>query len=171
MTMLHSKNEQLKKNEKEKLRKIEYNKNPHLCKFCNTQILMNENDKYSYVFKKKFCSLSCASKYGHKTTDKYRTTINRPSRIDNEFSDDELINFYKSSKNIKDLENKIGYKNILSQNRVINRFLNLGIDIRNLKEKNVQVPMLTKKELFDRNNGYQNARSQIQKHARIIYKF
>lgn len=167
MTALELRNEKLK--QEAIFRKNEYNKNPHLCKFCNTAILMNENDKYNDIFRKKFCSLSCASKYGHKTTDKFRTSIIKPSRIEDDFSDDELITFYNDSQNIKELENKIGYKNILSQNRVINRFLNLGLDINKLKEKDIQIESLSKRELFARYTQWQTARSTIQKNARNVY--
>ena len=45
MGSLDEYNKKLKENAK--LRKIEYNKNPHLCKYCGKPILMNENDKYN----------------------------------------------------------------------------------------------------------------------------
>lgn len=154
-------------------RKEEYNKNPHLCKFCNTPILMKNTDKYNDIFRKKFCSPACASKYGHKITDKSKFITKTTSRIERDFSDKELISFYYESKSVKDLENKIGYKNILSQKRVVNRFLELGLDISKLKKPNgggINASNLTKKELFSRCSNWQNARSWIQKSARKIYE-
>lgn len=169
MTSLEKHNQKLK--EEARIRRIEYNKNPHTCKFCSEPILIKENEQYKDVFRKKFCSRSCASKYGHKETDKYRTTINKPSRIETDFTDEELIRFYKESNSLKDLETKIGYKNITSQNRVVKKFLELGLDINNLKNKeDINVVDLTKRELYNRRSSWQNARSTIQKYARITYK-
>lgn len=165
MNLLEDRNIIIK--EQARLRKIEYNKNPHICKYCNKEILMTDQDKFNDVYKKEFCSRSCSSKYGHMIGGKKH--IKKPSRIDTDFSDEELISFYKNSKSIKDLESKIGYKNILSQTRIIVRYTNLGIDLNNLKNRNVVIENLTKKELFERTGNYQNARSQIQKHARINY--
>lgn len=130
---------------------------------------MKNDDKYSDVFKKVFCSRSCASKYGHATTDKNKTTTVKSARIDTDFSDDELIKFYNESKNITDLERKINYKNILSQDRVVNRFLSLGLNIENLKRNNVDISVFTKNELFKKYEQWQTARSTIQKDARRTY--
>lgn len=168
MTALELHNVKLK--EQARLRRMEYNQNPHICIFCGKPMLMSDSDKYIDIFRKKFCSRACASKYGHKETDKYKKTIYKSARIETDFSDEELILFYHESKSIKDLEDKIGYKGITSQKRVIDRFLNLGLDIFALKNNTTIIAKLTKKELFERNHGYQNARSQIQKMARSIYQ-
>ena len=150
------------------LRNIEYNKNPHVCKLCGKPILMNEDDKYNDIFRKKFCSLSCTSKYGQLIN--LRIPPKKEECKIDKFSDEELLFIYYQSNSIKDLEKSLGYTNINKQDNVKNRFLNLGLNINDLKNKNVQISNLSKKELFDRNNGWQNARSQIQRHARIIYQ-
>lgn len=169
MTKLELHNKKLK--EEARIRKIEYNKNPHMCKYCQNPILMGENDKYNDIYRKNFCSRSCSSKFGHKETDRYRNNINIRSRIEEDFSDAELIDFFNEASSINDLESKIGYTNITSQPRVINRFLNLGLDIKLLRKTPVvEIFNFTKAELFNRYKQWQTARSTIQKYARSIYQ-
>jgi len=154
------------------LRREEYNNNPHFCKFCQKPILMHNEDSFNFIFNKVFCSRSCATQYRYKENPKFNSGLSgkRRSRIDTDFSDEELIRYYNESKNVKDLERKLGFKAILTQHRIIDRFLQLGLSISDLKCDRKPIPTLTKKELFDKSNHYQTARSQIQKWARIIYK-
>ena len=44
----------------------QYNQNPNFCLFCGEVIKIGEGQKTGYVKKKKFCNLSCASKYNNK---------------------------------------------------------------------------------------------------------
>lgn len=157
----------LKLKEDSKKRINEYNSNPNLCMFCGNPIYIKENEKYKDVIRKKFCSRSCASKYGHKYHERNQSKINRFSKIDN-FTDEELIYSYNDSKSIKDLENKIGFKNICSQNRVIDRFLSLGLEVNDLKDDITSVMSSTKQKIFLSHN-WQSARSAIQRLARKIY--
>lgn len=154
--------------EEARLRKIEYNKNPHLCELCHKPILMKETDKYRDIFKKRFCSLSCASKYGHIICPDNKP-VNENPKINN-FSDEEIIKLFNESKNQKDFESKIGYKSISNQKIVLDKLLSLGLDINSIKDKNIDVVTLTKKEIFERYKYWQTARSAIQKIARKNYE-
>lgn len=149
-------------------RKEEYNKNPHLCKFCNKPILMKENDKYRDVFKKKFCSCICASKYGHIVTPR---TGRQVDNFLDKYSNDEIKEIYESSTSILEFSNKLGYSSriLKSQTVVINRLNSIGIDIDSLKKQTKSIKNHTKGEVFDKYSNWQCARSQIQKHARKVY--
>lgn len=166
MTALEKYNAKLK--EQSRLRKIEYNKNPHICKMCGKPILMNEDDRYNEVFKKKFCSLSCTGKYGQLVNPRIPPKKEK-CKIDN-FTDEELLSIYNSCDCFKDLERALGYANLQTQENVHNRFLGLGLNINDLKKDETSILNLTKKELFDRRSNWQNARSTIQKYARITYQ-
>lgn len=166
MGSLDEYNKKLKENAK--LRKIEYNKNPHLCKYCGKPILMNENDKYNDVFKKKFCSLSCTGKYGQLVNPRIPPQKEK-CKLDN-FTNEELVSIYHKCNSIKDLEKMLGYKNISKQRNVHEKFKELGLSIDKLKNKDINLNKLTKRDLFERYELWQTARSTIQKQARLVYQ-
>lgn len=166
MGSLDEYNKKLK--EDAKLRKLEYNKSPHLCKYCGKPILMNEKDKYHDVFKKKFCSLSCTGKYGQLV--KPRIPPRKEECKLDKFTDVELISIYNECNSITDLERRLGYKNIGKQKNVHIKFNELGLNISKLKNKNIILKNLTKGDLFKRYKSWQTARSTIQKQARLIYQ-
>lgn len=167
MNSLDEHNKKLK--EEAKLRKIEYNKNPHLCKYCGKPILMNENDRYHDVFKKQFCSLSCTGKYGQLI--KPRIPPKKEKCKLDSFTDDKLISIYYNCNSIKDLERALGYKNISRQTNIYLKFNELGLSLDKIKNNTIlNINSLTKGDLFNRYNQWQTARSTIQKQARLIYK-
>ena len=166
MGSLDEYNKKLKENAK--LRKIEYNKNPHLCKYCGKPILMNENDKYNDVFKKKFCSLSCTGKYGQLVNPRIPPQKEK-CKLDN-FTNEELVSIYHKCNSIKDLEKMLGYKNISKQRNVHEKFNELGLSIDKLKNKDITLNKLTKRDLFEIYELWQTARSTIQKQARLVYQ-
>lgn len=159
--------------EEAKQRIDEYNQNPNLCLFCNNPILAPYGKPLKETKIKKFCSHSCSAKYNNegRSRNPYGIGFNNESFID-KFSDEEIIEFYNSSKNLSDFGKKIGYKNkITTKNKVINKRLNsLGLSLDKLRErKEISTTNETKGDLFKRYTQWQTARSTIQKDARKIY--
>lgn len=155
-----------KEKEKANKRRDEYNKNPHLCMFCGEPILMNYEDKYRDVFKKKFCSTACASKYRKVNPVNFYTHIDK-------FSDDEIIEIFNNSSDLLDFSNKLGYTHriVESQNKVVSRLRSIGIDINELKKgEKLNLSNRTKGELFSVRSNWQSARSSIQRDARRVYQ-
>ena len=109
---------------------------------------MNENDKYHDVFKKKFCSLSCVGKYGQMVNPRIPPQ-KEECKLD-KFTNEELISIYNECNSIKDLEQRLGYKNISKQKNVYIKFNELGLNISELKNNDIILKNLTKNDLFKR---------------------
>ena len=118
---------------------------------------MNENDKYNDVFKKKFCSLSCTGKYGQLVNPRIPPQKEK-CKLDN-FTNEELVSIYHKCNSIKDLEKMLGYKNISKQRNVHEKFNELGLSIDKLKNKDINLNKLTKRDLFERYELWQTRRS------------
>lgn len=151
----------------------EYNQNPNLCLCCKSPILAPYDKKLNETKIKKFCSKSCAAKYNNlgRSNNKMGKGFVEHPIIDN-FSDDEIINIFNQSKNIKDFSKRLGFSSKISYKNIytINRLESLGLSLDDLKNKNESLVMnLTKCELFKRYKSWQTARSYIQKFARNIY--
>jgi predicted restriction endonuclease len=153
--------------EEAKQRIDEYNQNPHLCLYCNSPILAPYGKKLYETKRKNFCSHSCASKY-KMVNSKFNNTS---GKIDN-FTDDEIINFFNNSKNISDFSKKLGYKTKIHSNneRINNRLNMLGLSLNDLRGNQEILKFETKGSLFQRYSQWQTARSMIQKDARRVYK-
>ena len=124
---------------------MEYNENPNICLNCGKAIYCNDGDILSAVKVKKFCNSSCAASYNNKGVirNKQGNLINlentpkKKSYIEN-FSDEEILEFYNTSETLKDFSQKLGYKDSINRRSkpVYNRFEQLGLDL--LKFKNVR---------------------------------
>ena len=150
----------------------DYNKNPNLCLFCNKPILASYNQKLYHTKIKKFCSLSCSTKFNN--LDKIRNPsgngFNHSSIIDN-FSDDEILEAFNNSNSISEFSKKLGYKSKLHYtNSVVNKRLEkFGLSLNNLRKENIDVSSETKGGLLNRCSMWQTARSIIAKNDRKIY--
>ena len=163
--------------QKEQARKRidDYNKNPNLCLYCNSPIYAPYDKKIKYTTVKKFCSHSCAASYnnlgriknGNFVRDYY--TYIGSCKLDN-FTDEEILSYFKESRTIKEFSEKLGFKQKISYDtKYINdRLDKIGISLNDFRKFGV-VENLTKKEIFDRYKQWQTARSTIQKKAREIY--
>ena len=80
------------------------------------------------------------------------------------------MSIYHKCNSIKDLEKMLGYKNISKQRNVHEKFNELGLSIDKLKNKDINLNKLTKRDLFERYELWQTARSTIQKQARLVYQ-
>lgn len=154
--------------EEAKQRIDKYNKNPHLCLYCKTPILAPYGKKLYETKRKKFCSHSCASRY--KNIEINGKLNNQIGKIDN-FTDEEVIEFFNNSKNISDFSKKLGYKSKIHSNneRINNRLNTLGLSLSDLRGNQEVLKFETKGSLFQRYTQWQTARSTIQKNARNVY--
>ena len=149
-----------------------YNKNPNLCKFCNKPIYAPYDKKLSDTTRKKFCSKSCSAKFNNLGSIHNTNGINGIQPIIDTFTDDEIIEIFNSSSNIKDFSSKLGYKQkIHYDNKLINDKLDtLGLSLDDLRRESIDdVLNNTKGDLFNRYTQWQTARSTIQKNAKKIY--
>lgn len=151
----------------------EYNKNPNKCLCCNNPIIAPYGKKLHDTKIKKFCSHSCATKYNNigNVHNFYGNNGVVHSIIDS-VSDEEIINAFYSSDSINEFSKKIGYKNKIHYNNdsVRKRLDKLNLKLEDLKRNIVDIKSDTKGNLFKRRNQWQNARSAIQKQARLIYQ-
>ena len=145
----------------------EYNRNPHLCKFCGEPILAPYDKKLSQTKSKQFCSSSCAAKFNNRNV--IRNHKGGASILD-KYSDEYITMLFNQSVNLTDFSKKLGYKTTihLKHASIKNRLNQLNLDITKLKT-NVDISALTKKELFDRYSQWQTARSAITRMAREIF--
>lgn len=150
----------------------EYNKNPNKCLCCGEPILALYDQKLCHIKKKKFCSLSCSTKYNNlgKIRNSLGNGFNHSSIIDN-FSDDEILEAFDNSNNISEFSKKLGYKSKLHYtNSVVNKRLEkFGLSLDNFRKENIDVLLETKGNLFNRCAMWQTARSIIAKNARKLY--
>lgn len=147
----------------------EYNQNPNICKFCNKPLIAPYGKRLNETLKKQFCSLSCASKFNNKN--KINNNNNNISII-NQKSDEEIIKAFYDSSTISEFGYKLGYTYRIKKSKVlIDRLESLGLDINDIDGTRIrQVENLTKKEIFDKYDNWQTARSTIQKYAKINYE-
>lgn len=145
----------------------EYNCNPNLCKFCGNPILAPYNKKLSETKAKQFCSRSCASKFNNMGV--VRNKKGSESYID-KYSDEEIIKLFNKSVSLIDFSRKLGYKYKINLDNLAikNRLDKLNLDVKKLKS-DIDISVLTKKELFDRYNQWQIARASIARMAREIF--
>lgn len=161
--------------EQAKQRIDDYNKNPNICLWCKGPIYAPYNKKLRETRIKKFCSRSCAAYYNNKERLKNGNCIRDyysyigVCKLD-KFTDEEILSFFKESKTIDEFSKKLGYKRKIRYDiKYINdRFEKIGISLNKFR-KFSEVENLTKKEIFDRYEQWQTARSAIQKKARSIY--
>ena len=94
--------------EKENARKRvdEYNKSPNKCKWCGGDIIAPYGKPLNETKIKKFCSMSCASKFNNKNRIVNKTDTFFADAIINSCSDDEIINAFYSSESIGDFSKK-----------------------------------------------------------------
>lgn len=149
-------------------RKIdEYNQNPNLCKFCNQPIIAPYGKKLKETKVKKFCSKSCASKFNNKSV-----IHNRKGGICfiEKCSDEQLLEAFENSETLTEFSEKIGYNSKLNikNPKIANRLHKLNLNIDELKNS-TDISSLTKKQLFDKYNAWQTARSAIAKMARQVF--
>lgn len=160
--------------EEAKRRIDEYNQSPNLCLYCKKQILAPYNKKLYSTKIKKFCSLSCSSKYNNINSKKFRNVdgVNGKVPLINTKTDDEIITAFNNSNSWIEFSRKLGYKYRIKKTSLIcNKLKSLGLNIDDIsKTSTIKISELTKKELFDRYDNWQVSRSYIQKYARIIYK-
>lgn len=151
--------------EEAKQRIDEYNKTPNLCNYCGNPIVVPYGKKLRQTKIKKFCSKSCAAKFNNCQGDRARLKPN----IDN-FSDDEILEFYTTSENFLEFSQKLGYKSEAKRLRkyIAQKLLELGLDTEKIYKK-FSISGCTKKELFSRYQQWQTARSAIQRDARCTY--
>lgn len=117
-----------------------YNQNPHYCKQCNKPILCTDSSKLSYIKTKKFCNSSCAASYNNKNiirnpkgNSKALKHVGQKHLIEN-FTNEEIIEIYKSSNSLLEFSKRLGYKTELNSSHavVINRLNLIGVDINSL---------------------------------------
>ena len=146
----------------------EYNQNPNLCKFCNQPIIAPYGKKLKETKVKKFCSKSCASSFNNKAV-----VHNRQGGqcFIEKCSDEELVEAFNNSKTLIEFSKKIGYKRRIntSNPKIANRLQKLNLDVDELKVE-IDILSLTKKQLFDRYEAWQTARSTIAQIARQVFK-
>lgn len=145
----------------------EYNQNPNLCQFCNKPILAPYGKKLRETKIKKFCSRSCAAKFNNLGV---VHNIQGPKSILDQYSDKEIIEAFNNSNNITEFSKKLGYKYKMNYDNyaISHRLQVLGLNIEDLKIV-VDIPNLTKDQLFDRYPQWQTARSAIAKMARQVF--
>lgn len=158
--------------EEAKQRIDEYNQNPNLCKFCNKPIYAPYGKKLYETKIKKFCSHSCVAKFNNKGTVHNTNGFNNLPKIIDNFTDDQIIEIFNNSSNIKDFSLKLGFKQKINyDNKSVNdRLESLGLSLKDLRKYCVDNILYdTKGKLFNRYEQWQTARSAIQKCARKIY--
>lgn len=151
----------------------EYNKNPNKCLYCNNPIIAPYGKQLHDTKIKKFCSHSCAAKYNNMGRNRNPSGkgLIKPEVIIDNISDEDIIKIFYNSKSIKEFSNKLGYKaSIANAKHVKERLDLLGLNLRELKNKDINLNKLTKGDLFKRYKSWQTARSTIQKQARLIYQ-
>ena len=150
----------------------EYNKNPNVCKKCGKPIIAPYDKKLREIKRKQFCNKSCAASYNNKGSVKNLFGNNGTTSKIDDMSLEEIKNAYVSSNNYTDFCKKIGYSQALTSLPITlkEKLKQLNLDIEHLKDKKDSVLNLTKGELFDKRELWQNARSGIQKLARTIYE-
>lgn len=159
--------------EEAKQRIDEYNHNPNLCLYCNKPIIAPYDKSLNATKIKKFCNRSCAAKFNNIEKNKNADSVyndNFKESIIDKYSDEEIIEIFQNSNSIADFSKKLGYKRIGSNKAIKRRLNQIGLDLEKLRIQNDKVLNSTKKELFSQRSSWQNARSTIQKYARIIYK-
>lgn len=158
--------------EEAKQRIDEYNQNPNLCKFCNKPLIAPYDKRLYETLKKQFCSISCAAKFNnlkHSNIQKYN---DKAITLIHTKSDEEIIEAFNNSSSITEFGYKIGYKCKIGKSKIVcEKLESLGLNINDIDKTPIrQITKLTKKELFNRYDNWQTARSQIQKYARLNYE-
>lgn len=155
----------------------EYNKNPNICLNCNSPILAPYSKPLRDTKVKKFCCLSCATSFNNRgkiKNPKGNNGQNNKATIIDNLSDEQIIDAFNTSDNLKEFSLKLGYKTAVQKNNksMIKRLELLNLDIEEIiyKEKKKIIYEQTKEDIFERRSNWQSARSAIQRDARKIYQ-
>lgn len=136
------------------------------------QYLHHMGKNYEKQLLKKFCSRSCAATYNNTGKTHNTSGFNSTQSYLNNWSNEQIIELFNESNNLSDFSRKLGYKyKISSDNKSFQlKMEELGLNIDTIRKNEPFVETLSKKELFDRYEQWQTARSIIQKKARQIYE-
>lgn len=101
----------------------EYNKNPNKCLNCGKPIYCEENQILHNIKLKKFCNSSCSASYNNKGKVKNPYGGHAKSQPDNKlinnfldnFTDEEILDFYNSSSTLKEFSKKVGYSHAIDR--------------------------------------------------------
>lgn len=158
--------------EEAKQRIDEYNQNPNLCKFCNKPLIAPYDKRLYDTLKKQFCSISCAAKFNNLKQSNIQKNNDRIITLIDSKSDEEIIDAFNNSSSITEFGYKLGYKCKIGKSKALCKKLEyLGLNINEIdKTPVIKILQLTKKELFNKYDNWQTARSSIQKYARIVYQ-
>ena len=144
----------------------DYYKSPSICKCCGNMIMVDLGQKISEVRRKVFCNKTCAAKFNN---------TNSGSRKHGKTSlvwkcDDEVfIEKYKNSETYRQLAFKLGYSTSSAR---VTESLRKRIEMLGLEQYQEQsyIGNQTKECLISRCKSWGSWRSQIQKHARRVYR-
>lgn len=124
----------------------DYYKNPNFCKYCGSIILVLENQQPSTVRKKKFCGHSCSAKYNN-FGNEYRNTRDKIGVC--EFCGDNFEQPIRTNGSVA--KNQFCSNQCLSLGRRVDR-------------------EMTKEEIFNKYDGWRNARGVVTKDAKRVFE-
>ena len=153
--------------EKGNLKRIEYNKNPNICLYCKSPLLVSENQSLAGIKKKKFCNIHCSVTYNN--LNRICNTKNRkyPTKLD-QFTDSDIIYYFNICNNKKELSSKLNCS--YSSLTLSKRMKELSLNYQKNPKIFSKISNVTKKELFSSKKYWIESRSVISKNARMIYK-